>query len=403
MPKLEIQNSKGYILNAFLELPANQKPRQYAIFGHCFTCSGSFNAVKNISRELTKHGFAVLRFDFTGLGLSEGSFTESHFTANVKDLLDVHQFMKDNYAAPSLLVGHSLGGAAVLVAASKIDDVKAVATIGAPSNIEHVKKLFTYDNPDFEKQNVVEVNIGGRPFTIDKEFVQNFDQTDLPNIVHGLKKPFLILHSPQDTIVGINNAQELYHEAFHPKSFISLDNADHLLMNPVDSAYAGSVIGSWAERYFPITEPKKLHTEGEQVVGHLDLVENNFTTSIQTKKHSITADEPTSVGGDDFGPSPYELLNAGLAACTAMTLKMYAERKKIPLEEVYVYLSHSKKHSDDISQETEKDGYLDLIDKKLKFVGDLTDIQKAKLKDISSKCPVHKTLINGVVITTEII
>ena len=403
MPNLKIQNSKGHLLNAFLELPANQKPRQYAIFGHCFTCSGSFNAVKNISRELTKHGFAVLRFDFTGLGLSEGSFTESHFTANVKDLLDVHQFMKDNYAAPSLLVGHSLGGAAVLVAASKLDDVKALATIGAPSNIEHVKKLFTYDNPDFEKQNVVEVNIGGRPFTIDKEFVQNFDQTDLPNIVHGLKKPFLILHSPQDTIVGINNAQELYHEAFHPKSFISLDNADHLLMNPVDSAYAGSVIGSWAERYFPITEPKKLHTEGEQVVGHLDLVENNFTTSIQTKKHSITADEPTSVGGDDFGPSPYELLNAGLAACTAMTLKMYAERKKIPLEEVYVYLSHSKKHSDDISQETEKDGYLDLIDKKLKFVGDLTDIQKAKLKDISSKCPVHKTLINGVVITTEII
>ena len=403
MPKLEIQNSKGYILNAFLELPANQKPRQYAIFGHCFTCSGSFNAVKNISRELTKHGFAVLRFDFTGLGLSEGSFTESHFTANVKDLLDVHRFMKDNYAAPSLLVGHSLGGAAVLVAASKIDDVKAVATIGAPSNIEHVKKLFTYDNPDFEKQNVVEVNIGGRPFTIDKEFVQNFDQTDLPNIVHGLKKPFLILHSPQDTIVGINNAQELYHEAFHPKSFISLDNADHLLMNPVDSAYAGSVIGSWAERYFPITEPKKLHTEGEQVVGHLDLVENNFTTSIQTKKHSITADEPTSVGGDDFGPSPYELLNAGLAACTAMTLKMYAERKKIPLEEVYVYLSHSKKHSDDISQETGKAGYLDYIDKKLKFVGDLTNEQIEKLKEISSKCPVHKTLVNGVVIKTEVI
>jgi uncharacterized OsmC-like protein/pimeloyl-ACP methyl ester carboxylesterase len=403
MPNLKIQNSKGHLLNAFLELPANQKPRQYAIFGHCFTCSGSFNAVKNISRELTKHGFGVLRFDFTGLGLSEGSFTESHFTANVKDLLDVHQFMKDNYAAPSLLVGHSLGGAAVLVAASKLDDVKAVATIGAPSNIEHVKKLFTYDNPDFKKQNVVEVNIGGRPFTIDKEFVQNFDQTDLPNIVHGLKKPFLILHSPQDTIVGINNAQELYHEAFHPKSFISLDNADHLLMNPVDSAYAGSVIGSWAERYFPITEPKKLHTEGEQVVGHLDLVENNFTTSIQTKKHSITADEPTSVGGDDFGPSPYELFNAGLAACTAMTLKMYAERKKIPLEEVYVYLSHSKKHSDDISQETGKAGYLDYIDKKLKFVGDLTDIQIAKLKEISSKCPVHKTLVNGVVIKTEVI
>jgi uncharacterized OsmC-like protein/pimeloyl-ACP methyl ester carboxylesterase len=403
MPNLQIQNSKGYTLNAFLELPANQKPKQYAIFGHCFTCSGSLSAVKNICRELTKHGFAVLRFDFTGLGLSEGTFTESHFTANVKDLLDVHQFMKDNYTAPSLLVGHSLGGAAVLVAASKLEDIKAVATIGAPSKVEHVKRLFTYDNADFEKQHLVEVNIGGRPFRIDKVFVQDFDQTDLLKIVHRLKKPYLILHSPQDTIVGIKNAQELYQEAFHPKSFISLDSADHLLMNPSDSTYVGSVIGSWAERYFPLPQHKKLDTEGEQVVGHLDLIENNFTSSIQTKKHSITSDEPTSVGGDDFGPSPYELLNAGLAACTAMTLKMYAKRKKIPLEEVYVYLSHSKKHSDDISQETEKDGYLDFIDKKLKFVGDLTDIQKAKLKDISSKCPVHKTLINGVVITTEII
>lgn len=399
MPRLEIPNTKGYALNSFLELPADQKPSQYAIFGHCFTCSGSLNAVKNISRELTKHGFGVLRFDFTGLGLSQGDFKESHFMANVNDLLDVNEFMKINYDAPTLLVGHSLGGAAVLVAASKLDNIEAVATVGSPSHVEHVKRLFTYGNPDFEKDNLVEVNIGGRPFTIDKAFVENFDKTDLSKIVQELKKPYLILHSPQDSVVGIENAQELYEKAFHPKSFISLDGSDHLLMKKEDSEYVGSVIGTWAQRYIQVPDAKKISTEGEQVVGHLDLVENNFTTSIQTNKHSLIADEPSSVGADDFGPSPYELVNAGLAACTAMTLKMYAERKKIPLEEVYVYLSHSKKHSTD----SEKQGYLDVIEKKLKLVGDLTNGQISKLKEIASKCPVHKTLVNGAVINTELI
>jgi uncharacterized OsmC-like protein/pimeloyl-ACP methyl ester carboxylesterase len=400
MPKLQITNAKGYVLNAFLELPANQKPHSYAIFGHCFTCSGSLNAVKNISRELTNHGFGVLRFDFTGLGLSEGTFKESHFTANVKDLLDVHQYMKENYAAPSLLVGHSLGGAAVLVAASLLDDVKAVATIGSPSKVEHVKRLFTYDNPDFEKNNLVEVNIGGRPFTIDKTFVDNFSEINLHQIVRDLRKPYLILHSPIDKIVGIENAKELYQEAHHPKSFISLDNADHLLLKRADSEYVGKMIGTWAERYFESKTIEKLSTEGEQVVGHLDLIENNFTTSIQTFKHILTADEPAFVGGDDFGPSPYELLNAGLAACTAMTLKLYAERKKWDLQEVFVYLSHEKKHHEDMSG---KSNQIDFISKKLKMVGHLTEEQKIRLKDIAAKCPVHKTLTSGAVIETELV
>jgi putative redox protein len=400
MPKLQIKNTKGYVLNAFLELPADQKPQQYAIFGHCFTCSCSLNAVKNISRELTNHGFGVLRFDFTGLGLSEGSFKESHFTANVKDLLDVHQYMKENYGTPGLLVGHSLGGAAVLVAASMLNDVKAVATIGAPSKVEHVKRLFNYSNLDFEKNNVVEVNIGGRPFTIDKTFVENFSEINLPQIVRDLRKPYLILHSPTDSIVGIENAKELYLKAHHPKSFISLDNADHLLLKIEDSQYTGKMIGTWAERYFDFEKTEKLSTEGEQVVGHLDLIENNFTTSIQTTKHSLTADEPSSVGGDDFGPSPYELLNAGLAACTAMTLKLYAERNKWDLQEVFVYLSHGKKHSDDIAGKT---GQLDFITKKLDLVGDLTEEQKERLKEIAAKCPVHKTLTAGAIIETELV
>ncbi|MFT4733452.1 MAG: putative OsmC-like protein/pimeloyl-ACP methyl ester carboxylesterase [Algoriphagus sp.] len=403
MPKLKIVNSKGYTLNGFLELPANQKPEQYAIFGHCFTCSGSLSAVRNISRELTKHGFGVLRFDFTGLGLSEGTFTESHFTANVDDLLDVHAYLKTHYKAPSLLVGHSLGGSGVLVAASKLADIKAVATIGAPSHVEHVKKLFTYGNPDFENKNLVEVNIGGRPFTIDKNFVENFDKTNLPEIVKNLKKPILILHSPKDQTVGIENARNLFSAAFHPKSFVSLDDADHLLIKPMDSEYVGNVIGSWAKRYFPDKVNAKLGTEGEQVVGHLDLVNNNFTTSIQTENHSLIADEPASVGGDNFGPSPYELLNASLAACTVMTLKLYAQRKKWDLHEVYVYLSHRKKHSVDMAIKTDNSGYLDHISKKLKLVGNLTDKQRSRLKEIASKCPVHKTIISGALIETELI
>lgn len=401
--KLKILNSKGHTLNAYLELPANQKPTYYAIFGHCFTCSGNLNAVKYISRALTKHGFGVLRFDFTGLGHSEGEFAESHFSANVNDLIDVHQYMKETYAAPSLLVGHSLGGAAVLAAAAQLDDIKAVATIGAPAHVDHVKKLFVNQGEEFNEKGEVLVNIGGRPFTIDKEFIDDFDKTDLPEIVKSLKKPLLILHSPFDKVVSIENAQQLYHHAYHPKSFVSLDDADHLLTKKKDSIYVGNVIATWVERYFEPKENRMLSTDGEQLVGHLNLLEDEFTTFIQTKRHSLIADEPASVGGDDFGPSPYELLNAGLAACTAMTLKMYARRKKWDLQEVFVYLSHSKKHSSDMEVQTSKEGYLDYISKRLKFVGNLSDEQKKRLAEIASKCPVHKTLAGGVFFETSVI
>ncbi|SDG94311.1 bifunctional alpha/beta hydrolase/OsmC family protein [Winogradskyella thalassocola] len=401
--KLKIKNRKGITLNANLELPANQKPNYYAIFAHCFTCSSSLNAVRNVSRALTQNGFAVLRFDFTGLGRSEGEFADSHFSANVDDLLDVHQYMAEHYSAPSLLVGHSLGGAAVLVAASKIDAVKAVATVGAPSTVNHVKHLFSHQVEDSEEKGDVEVNIGGRPFVINQDFVKEFDKTDLPEIVKDLRKPLLIMHSPFDKIVGIENAEQLYKNARHPKSFVTLDNADHLLTKEEDSHYVGEVIGTWAKRYFPKVENVMLDTEGEQLVGHLNIVEDNFTTSIQTKNHTLIADEPASVGGSDFGPSPYEYLNAALAACTVMTLKMYAERKKWDLREVYVYISHSRKHSDDLNLVLEQPKYLDHISKKLKFIGDLTTEQSDRLKEISSRCPVHKTIASEVVFETEII
>lgn len=401
--KLKIPNRKGLTLNAQLELPANQKPKYYAIFAHCFTCSSSLSAVRHVSRTLTQDGFGVVRFDFTGLGRSEGDFAESHFSANVEDLLDVHAYMTENYKAPSMLVGHSLGGAAVLVAASKLDAVKAVATIGAPATVSHVKHLFSHQIEDIEEKGDVEINIGGRPFVINHDFVSEFDKTDLPTIVKGLRKPLLILHSPFDKIVGIENAKQLYLNAHHPKSFITLDDADHLLTAEKDSQYVGDIIGTWAKRYFPLEDNVMLDTEGEQLVGHLNVVEDNFTTTIQTKKHSLIADEPLDVGGSDFGPSPYEYLNAALAACTVMTLKMYAQRKQWDLKEVYVYLSHSKKHSDDLQVDIEQPKYLDHISKKLKFVGNLDAEQEERLKEISSRCPVHRTLENEVIFDTQLI
>jgi putative redox protein len=401
--RLNILNKKGYKLQAYLELPANQKPSQYAIFAHCFTCNSTFTAVKNISRALTNHGFGVVRFDFTGLGRSEGEFSESHFSANVNDLLDVSDFMETNYKAPQLLIGHSLGGAAVIVAASKLNTVKAIATIGAPATISHVTHLFSHGIEEVKEKGEVEINIGGRPFKINQEFVEDFSKTYLPEITKNLRKPLLVMHSPFDTVVGIDNAHKLYRDAHHPKSFISLDQADHLLSNSRDSEYAGNVIGAWVQRYFEPENNKMLDTEGEQLVAHLNLLEDNFTTNIQTKRHSFIADEPSSVGGDDFGPSPYDYLSAGLAACTVMTLKLYAERKGWDLQEVYAYITYSKKHSDDLLIHVNKPTRIDHLHKRLEFIGNLDDSQKQRLKEIASKCPVHKTLQNEVIIDTVII
>ncbi|MFD0798266.1 alpha/beta fold hydrolase [Maribacter chungangensis] len=401
--KLEISNKKGLALQAYLELPANQKPNYYAIFAHCFTCNSTLGAVKNISRALTQHGFGVVRFDFTGLGRSEGEFSDSHFSGNIDDLVSVNDYLAAHYQAPSLLVGHSLGGAAVIVAASKLNNIKAVATIGAPATVDHVTHLFSHGLEEVKEKGEVEINIGGRPFKINQEFVADFGKTDLPEITKNLRKPILIMHAPFDQIVGIENAHRLYHNAHHPKSFISLDQADHLLSISRDSEYAGNMIGTWVQRYFEPLDNVMLDTEGEQLVGHLNLLEDNFTTSIQTKRHDFIADEPASVGGDDFGPSPYEFLNASLAACTAMTLKLYAERKKWDLQEVFVYITYSKKHSDDLQLDVEKPMRIDHVQKKLRLIGNLDTEQKKRLKEIASKCPVHKTLQSEVIIDTEVL
>lgn len=397
--KLLITNQAGITLSATLDLPVLGKPVTYAIFAHCFTCSGNFRPVRQISQQLTQLGIGVLRFDFTGLGNSEGNFADSHFSANIDDLIDVSQFMAANYSAPELLIGHSLGGAAAIVASGRLDNIKAVATIGAPASSAHTTKHFSHQLDDIDEKGAVEVNIGGRPFTIDKNFVEQFTKIDLPDAIRSLKKPLLILHSPLDQVVDIENAQQIFQQAFHPKSFVSLDEADHLLLKDDDSRYAGTVIAGWVQRYLKLDKTEALDTRGEQLVGHLNLREDGFTTTLQTRHHTLIADEPPSVGGSNLGATPYEFLSGGLAACTAMTIKLYAERKQWNLEEVFVYLSHNKQHSDDMGKRV----YLDVINKKLELIGDLDEQQRLRLKEIASRCPVHRTLLSEVVIETELL
>ncbi|MFC4209797.1 alpha/beta fold hydrolase [Pedobacter lithocola] len=399
--KFEVFNEKGYKLQAYLNMPPNHEPMRFAVLAHCFTCNSDITAVRSISKALNSQGFGVVRFDFTGLGKSEGSFAESHFSANVSDLICVYEYIKAHFHAPELLIGHSLGGAAVIAAASELSDVRAIAAICTPSHVEHVKKHFVFTNENSNSSNEIEVNIGCRPFLISQNFLDEMQKTDLLGILAKLHKPILILHSPFDKIVGIENARELYDRANHPKSFISLDNADHLLTEKVDSEYVGNVISSWANRYIPtLGGALALDTKGEQVVGHLDLVEDKFTTILQTVKHSLTADEPITMGGDDHGPSPYEYLSTALAACTAMTVGLYARRKSWELKEVFVYVSYYHKHMDDMSSANSEPGHIDFFSKKLHFVGDLSAAQKERLREIAAKCPVHKTLSLPVEIET---
>jgi len=397
---LKIPGSKQKTLHARLEVPADGTIRQCAIFAHCFTCNSSLSVVRNISRTLTAQGIAVLRFDFTGLGRSEGEFAESNFSSNVEDLVSVYDYMTENFKQPGILIGHSLGGSAILMAASKLPEIKAMITIGSPAEPAHVQHLLGGSLEEIKAKGEAEVNIGGRPFRIQKQFIDDIENNDLMATVKKIKKPYLILHSPQDNIVKIENAAKLYHAAFHPKSFVTLDGADHLLTRQEDSVYAANVIAAWLGKYIDKEQEEKLSTEGEQVVVHLNL-ENNFTSQVYTDKHHLVADEPASIGGADLGPSPYELLNASVGACTVMTLKMYADRKKWPLEEVFVYLSYAKKHVDELNLETDQMGTIDHITKKIRIVGDLDDTQRAKLIEIASKCPVHKTLTKEMFFKTE--
>lgn len=393
---------KNHTLHAKLELPADGKIGAYAIFAHCFTCHSDLGVVRHISRALTQDSVAVVRFDFTGLGSSEGTFEETNFSSNVEDLLHVAQFIEEKYQAPSILLGHSLGGAAILKAASKLKSIKAMVTIGAPAEPEHVTHLFEEKERVIKEMGEAEVEIAGRSFTIKEQFINDVEKVNLSDTVKNLRIPYLIMHSPQDRVVDIENARKLYENAFHPKSFISLDGSDHLLSKKADALYAATIIGAWIKRFVDIDmdEANRKSVEGEQVLVHLN-TEDDFTAQIYTEDHHLIADEPVSIGGDNLGPSPYEYLNAALGSCTAMTVKMYAARKEWDLKEVFVYLSYDKKHAEELGIIPDKPGKLDFIQKKIKFEGNLTEEQREKLLEIAGKCPVHRTLLNEVHINTE--
>lgn len=398
--KINFKNKEGLLLSAKLELPADTHPHNFAIFAHCFTCTKNINAIRNIVNALTEAGFGVLSFDFTGLGESEGDFADTNFSSNVEDILSAGEFLAQDYKAPSLLIGHSLGGAAVLVAASRMDNIKAIATLGAPSEASHVQHLIQSSAATIEKEGMAEVDLGGRKFTIKKQFVDDLKHQSSRKVIAGLRKSLLILHSPQDATVGIENAAEIYTAAHHPKSFISLDGADHLLSKKEDSMYAGRMIATWAERYLHIEESVNLMTE-YQTVALIKNQENKFLTQIQTGKHHLLADEPEDVGGDDMGPSPYQLLTSALGACTAMTVRMYADRKGWGIEELKVYVNHDKRHSDDCIDCESESSKIDHFDRLLEIEGDLDDSQLKRLLEIANKCPVHRTLESEVkVITT---
>ena len=397
--KVSFRSSNGQELSGRLEIPPDRHPHEFVIFAHCFTCSKDLKAVREITRALSREGFGVLRFDFTGLGSSEGDFAATNFTGNIGDMLSAAAFLEEKYKAPALLVGHSLGGAASLTAAFELPSVKAVATIGAPSNPAHVKRQFYGKIETIEDEGVAEVEIAGRPFKIRKQFLDDLKEHPLEDRLPGLKKALLIMHSPQDTIVGIQNAEMLYKSAWHPKSFVSLDGADHLLSRPEDAAYAGRVIAGWATRYLPAPDTGELKS-GHEVVASLD-GNAGFTTDMKVGNHRMTADEPVKFGGNDFGPSPYEMVSAGLAACTVMTLQMYARRKQWDLQNVEVHISYSKDHAVDSEGAEDPEAKIDTFRRKIRISGNLDEAQRSRILEIADKCPVHRTLHSPTQVLTE--
>lgn len=400
--KLTFENRNGETLAARLDLPADGKPIACALFAHCFTCSKNLKAVANISRALNQEGFAVLRFDFTGLGESEGDFADTNFSSNVEDLVDAATFMGNMFEAPAILIGHSLGGAAVLQAAQHLPSVKAVATIGAPYDPQHVSHLFE-DNVDrIEAEGAARVLLAGRAFTIKKHFLDDLKAQNVERTIRRLKRALLVFHSPVDKTVGVENARLIYDAAKHPKSFISLDQADHLLTNEADSRYVGAVLAAWAIKYINLPDVEGAgEDEPHAVTARIGT--SGFQTEIIANGHRMLADEPKSVGGTNHGPTPYDLLLASLGSCTAMTLRMYADHKGWSLDGVTVRLRHSKIHAHDCAScTTEGDVHIDRIERILQLSGDLSEQQRQRLLEIADRCPVHRTLSGEIDIQTEL-
>ena len=385
---IEFANASGHALSGILDMP-DVNPRAFALFAHCFTCSKNLKAARNISRALNDAGIAVLRFDFTGLGQSEGEFADTNFSSNVDDLLAAAAYLNQHHEAPAILVGHSLGGTAVLQAAQQIEAAVAVATIASPAEPSHVAHMLEPATEDLQRHGEAVVDLGGRPFRMKQQFLDDLEQHAIKPSLASLGKALLIMHSPLDTVVDIDNASSLFVAARHPKSFVSLDDADHLLSREKDSRYAGATIAAWASHYLPETSRNAV-TNVETVVATTG--QRGFRTDIVLPNARMVADEPASVGGSDLGPTPYDLLSAALASCTSMTLQMYARHKKLDLETATVAVEHDKIHATDCSDCESSDGRVDEFRRTITLEGDLTDAQRERMLEIADRCPVHRTL-----------
>jgi len=395
--------SLGATLAARLDLPP-VKPAAFALFAHCFTCSKDTLAASRISAALTGRGIAVLRFDFTGLGGSEGDFANTNFSSNIADLVAAAAWLKREREAPKILIGHSLGGAAVLAAAQEIPEAAAVATIAAPFEPAHVRDLLAPALPEIEAAGEATVELAGRAFRIKKQFLDDIGGRSGREAIANLRKALLIFHSPRDTTVSIDNAAQIFMAAKHPKSFVSLDDADHLLTRREDASYVAAVLAAWASRYIgaPVVEAQPIRADEPGVVTVAETREGKFTQAITVGKHRLRADEPASAGGTDTGPSPYDLLLAALGACTAMTVRMYADLKQLPLEKITVRLRHEKVHAQDCAECETREGKIDRIEREIELKGKLDDAQRARLLEIANKCPVHRTLHSEVWIPTRL-
>jgi len=400
--RIDFPGHNGDLLAARLDLPKGQILAT-AIFAHCFTCSKDIPAARRIAERLTVMGIAVLRFDFTGLGHSKGEFANTTFSSNVDDLLAAARYLEEQDMAPSLLIGHSLGGAAVLKAAGDMNSVRAVVTIGAPFDPEHVVHNFGSAVGTIQSKGEAEVQLAGRPFTIKRDFLDDIAQTELKPAIENLHRALLILHAPGDLTVGINNAADIFVAAKHPKSFVTLDDADHLISRQEDAEYAANVISAWSARYLELQKPPAPIGAPEGIVRSTESDPSGFLQDIQAgPKIHVLADEPEAVGGTGLGMTPYQFLSAGLGACTSMTIRMYAERKKWPLAGVSVDVTHDKIHATDCDHCETTEGKVDAFKRTIRLEGDLDDSQRARLLEIADKCPVHRSLEGEVTVETSL-
>jgi uncharacterized OsmC-like protein/pimeloyl-ACP methyl ester carboxylesterase len=400
--RFQFTGSEGHQLAEALDAP-DGAIRAYALFAHCFTCGKDVLAAKRIAVALAEKGIAVLRFDFTGLGSSEGDFANSTFSSNIADLVRAADHLRETRKAPALLIGHSLGGAAILAAAGKIPEATAVATIAAPSDPAHVTGLFKDRIEDIRKLGKAEVTLAGRPFPIKREFLDDIAEHGLMTQVANLHKALLIMHAPTDDIVSIDNATRIFLAAKHPKSFVSLADADHLLTERADANYAADVIAAWAERYIEPAASRKA-ADGDAprtVVVQETRLAGKFQNAVSIGPHHLLADEPVAAGGEDSGPGPYDLVLAGLGACKSMTMRLYADRKSFPLDRATVTLSHKKIYAKDCAECETKEGMLDKIEVAIGLEGPLDADQRQRILEIADKCPVHRTLSSEIHIVTR--